>query len=321
MSLPYWSNGGIIGPNNIPSPIVASGMWRFATISNAVASDTWPKYYNPTIPTVIDEMIANWSANSYAYRNNLWSKSSVAAGRESSASAAVTSTLGATYYTSTSVSGTLGFSTQNNYDAGMREGRQTDWCTIFARNTGQSAGNISCEVNGGAVASANLLISTIMTAGSTGSPMVTRYELYQTNNSLDSISTIYTVNTKINDNSDNAQDFFVLPGRWNVGQVQTQDWNASAAATLTTTCAVDDIVIAFMADDSTTATWGTQGGTGTFSLLFDRNTYQNSCSSHYKVYVCTGAGTFTHTTALDSFSVDTAYYRPKQLIRLEAVSI
>lgn len=317
----YYGNGGIIGANNQPNAVTASGVWRSPQIVAALQNDQWPKYYNPTIPTIIDEMIANWSANSYAYRNRLWSKSSVAAGRENSTSAAVTSTLAATYYTSTSVSGTLGFTAQDNYDDGLQEGRQTNWCTIFARNTGQSAGQIVCEVNGSAVASSNALSSTVMTAGSTGSPMVTRYEVYQTNNGLDSISSIYTQNTKINDNSDNAQDFFVLPGRWSIGQVQTQDWNVSAATTLTTTCAVDDIVIAFMADSSATATWGTQGGTGTFSLLFDRKTAQNGCASQYKVYACTGAGTFTHTTGLDSFSVDTSYYRPKQLIRLEAVSI
>ena len=317
----YYDNGGVIGANNQPTAVTASGVWRTPQIIAAEQNDTWPKYYNPTIPTVIDEMIAGWSASSYAYRNHLWSKSAVAEGRENSASEAVTSTLAATYYTSTSVVGSLSFTPTTNHAAGLREGRQTDWVSVFARNSGQSAGDIAASFGGLGFTNANTLSSTVMTAASNGSPFVTRYELYQVNYSLDQISLIRTTNTKINDNSDNAQDFFVLPGRWDVIQVQTQDWNISAVATLTSTCAVDDIVVAFMADASASATFGTIGGTGTFSLLFDRNTAQNACASQYKVYVCTGAGTFTHTTALDSFSVDAAYYRPKQMVNLRATSI
>ena len=42
----YGSNGGVIGPDNVPTTSVASGVWSLGEIAEAVRDSAWPAPFN-----------------------------------------------------------------------------------------------------------------------------------------------------------------------------------------------------------------------------------------------------------------------------------
>jgi len=347
----------ISGPGQLTETGNASGYFfgsgQFGTLSTANALETkFSDYYRgglyvnsdqTGIPTggenklsnfrgafetaSVSDIVAELSGNdsSYSVRNYLCSKSSVASGKETSTSRGdtqITSGLASTYRTATSVSGTLSFSESSSDSNGLRYGQRTKWVTIAAINVGQSVGNPSCSINGTAQTASQVYSNTLVSAAVvSGAPYVYNFSLFRKEIDFNDISSIQTTFPKVNDDSDNRQEVYVIPGKWRVNGSQFTTFSSSGStATITQSVNQNDLIFAFMSRETngyvSDGDYGTIGGSAREVLYMDRTTYRNSLASRLKVFIAANNGTISHTTGQESYDIDTAAYRPKHMIRL-----